>query len=697
MALKKLIIILFFAGSIQMPSAQTSQSVYGRTTIDSLKYELGTTQNDTLRLVLFAQLRYNYFFINTNLDSAMFYSKQVLSLTQKLKYKIDEAYAWDMIGDIMNLQNNESTLETFFKGVKIAEESGIENKILPRTYLERMIYWENNFNASLIEAGWSPRYFRLKILASLYQDLGHAYGNIMANQQKLFFYLSKAIDIHKSYKDTLPLVNDYNTLAEYFRSTNQFDSCLIYALKCYKLQMQKSDVFKDSWPLAVIGTMYFKKGNYSAAINMLRQAIQINNTYSSSGKGLAYFTLSEYFLKKGIIDSSLFYARNAYAEVPYSTLSDLQNINLLLARLYKTIGESDSALKYYESSSALNDSINNADKRRKLQGQDFDEQIHQQEVQDAKIEFKNQIKVYTLLVGLSAAAIIALILLRNNRHKQKANIKLEKAYQELKSTQAQLIQSEKMASLGELTAGIAHEIQNPLNFVNNFSEVSNELIGEMVDEVDKGNTEDVKAIAQDVKQNLEKILHHGKRADSIVKGMLQHSRVSTGHKELTDINALADEYLRLSYHGMRAKDKNFNATFQTDFDDTIRKINIVPQDIGRVLLNLFNNAFYAVQQKKNPTGFQNLSGLNNYEPTVFVCTKKVDSKVEIHVKDNGIGIPQKVVDKIFQPFFTTKPTGQGTGLGLSLSYDIIKAHGGEIRVETKEGEGAEFVIQLPIV
>jgi two-component system NtrC family sensor kinase len=274
-------------------------------------------------------------------------------------------------------------------------------------------------------------------------------------------------------------------------------------------------------------------------------------------------------------------------------------------------------------------------------------------------------------------------------------IALTHSLEELKSTQAQLIQSEKMASLGELTAGIAHEIQNPLNFVNNFSEVSNELISEMVEEVDKGNTEEVKTIANDVKQNLEKIIHHGKRADAIVKGMLQHSRASTGKKELTDINALCDEYLRLSYHGMRAEDKSFNATLKTDFDNNIGKINIVPQDIGRVLLNLFNNAFYAVMPP-NP-----LKG-EHYEPTVSVITKRINSPsgaggIEIRVKDNGNGIPQKVVDKIFQPFFTTKPTGQGTGLGLSLSYDIVKAHGGEIRVETKEGEGSEFVILLPIV
>jgi signal transduction histidine kinase len=225
--------------------------------------------------------------------------------------------------------------------------------------------------------------------------------------------------------------------------------------------------------------------------------------------------------------------------------------------------------------------------------------------------------------------------------------------------------------------------------VNNFSEVNKELLDEMLDEIDKGNTEEVKALANDAIDNEQKILHHGKRADAIVKGMLQHSRTSTGIKEPTDINALADEYLRLSYHGMRAKDKSFNATIKTDFDNNVGKITIVPQDIGRVLLNLFNNAFYSLMEKKKQVG-------ENYDPSVSVSTKKLNDKVEIRVKDNGTGIPQKVVDKIFQPFFTTKPTGQGTGLGLSLSYDIIKAYGGEIKVETKEGEGSEFVIYLSV-
>ncbi|MEP7110617.1 MAG: ATP-binding protein [Ferruginibacter sp.] len=266
---------------------------------------------------------------------------------------------------------------------------------------------------------------------------------------------------------------------------------------------------------------------------------------------------------------------------------------------------------------------------------------------------------------------------------------LTETLQNLKSTQSLLIQSEKLASLGELTAGIAHEIQNPLNFVNNFSELNAELIKELRTEVINGNLDEVNAITKDIESNSEKINLHGKRAEAIVKGMLQHSRVSSGQKEPTEINKLADEYLRLAYHGLRAKDKSFNATITTDFDESIERVNMIPQDIGRVLLNLYNNAFYAVSEKKKqqPEG---------YQPTVSVRTKHLDDNLEIRVQDNGNGIPQKVVEKIFQPFFTTKPTGQGTGLGLSLSYDIVKAHGGEIKVETKEGEFTEFVILLPL-
>ena len=359
----------------------------------------------------------------------------------------------------------------------------------------------------------------------------------------------------------------------------------------------------------------------------------------------------------------------------------------------------------------------------------YQEQKHNDEIEASKLAYQNRLKQYGYLTGVGLLVLIALFLYRNSKQKQKANTllheqkeKAEDALILLKSTQSQLIHSEKMASLGELTAGIAHEIQNPLNFVNNFSEVSNELIDEMKDELEESSRQYAvgsrqlgeeklnlaKEIAGDIRQNLEKINHHGKRADAIVKGMLQHSRSSNGVMEPTDISALADEYLRLSYHGLRAKDKSFNANFKTEFDASLPKIKIIPQDIGRVLLNLINNAFYAVQVETQNSASLHQTSQNqpDYKPTVTVTTKNLGNIIEISVKDNGPGIPEEIKNKIFQPFFTTKPTGQGTGLGLSLSYDIVKAHGGEIKVLTKKNEclpaitsvqvGTEFIIQLPI-
>ncbi len=304
-----------------------------------------------------------------------------------------------------------------------------------------------------------------------------------------------------------------------------------------------------------------------------------------------------------------------------------------------------------------------------------------------------------LAILLSFAFIIYFILSYRNKQKdytllqaQKneiANQKvvLEKAFEDLKITQSQLMQSEKLASLGELTAGIAHEIQNPLNFINNFSDVNTELLEELKLEISKGNIDEVKAIADDLFENELKINHHGKRADSIVKGMLQHSRKSSGHKEPTDINALCDEYLRLAYHGLRARDKNFNAKLVTNFDPTLPAIDVVSQDIGRVILNLLTNAFYTVNEKIK-------SKQADYAPEVSITTKNLHDKIEVKVSDNGFGIPQEDMHKIFVPFFTTKPTGEGTGLGLSLSYDSIKAHGGELKVESKEGEGSTFIISI---
>jgi signal transduction histidine kinase len=408
-------------------------------------------------------------------------------------------------------------------------------------------------------------------------------------------------------------------------------------------------------------------------------------------EGMAYQALAELSRMTGAVDSSFMFSRNAISI--YLEMNDTLGLSAAyraLSSAFDAQNQTDSAHYYLKRSIALESALNQAGKAKSFQSTSFNEQIKLQELEAEKLRTQSRTRTWTMISGIGVLLLISGILYRNNRRQKKDKAHIEKAYEKLKSTQTQLIQSEKMASLGELTAGIAHEIQNPLNFVNNFSEVNTELIEEMKSELQADNKQEALLLADDIKENEQKINHHGKRADAIVKGMLQHSRSSNGVKEPTDINALADEYLRLSYHGLRAKDKSFNATIETHFDETIGKINIIPQDIGRVILNLINNSFYAVNEKKQQSP-------DGYEPIVSVSTKKIKDKVEIKVSDNGNGIPQKVLDKIYQPFFTTKPTGQGTGLGLSMSYDIVKAHGGEIKVETKEGEGTTFVITIPSI
>ena len=369
-----------------------------------------------------------------------------------------------------------------------------------------------------------------------------------------------------------------------------------------------------------------------------------------------------------------------------------------VAELYMAKHMPDSAYYTLQRSVAFRDSLFNLEKVRQFQSLSFNETLRQQQqLQDLKLaeqRYSSRLRTYALLAGLVVVLGGAFFLYRNNRQKQKANAflsaqkqELEEALTKLKSTQTQLVQSEKMASLGELTAGIAHEIQNPLNFVNNFSEVNTELIAEMKLELQAGRYEQAIAVAADLEKNLEKIAQHGKRADSIVKGMLLHSRVSSGQKEPTDLNAMLDEYLKLSYHGMRAKDKSFNVTLQTHYDPAVGMVNVIPQEMGRVMLNIYNNALYALNEKSRREG-------NGYAPTIEVRSKRDGQQIIVEVKDNADGIPDKIREKIFQPFFTTKPTGSGTGLGLSLSYDIIKAHGGKIDVSSTSAQGSTFTIHF---
>ena len=454
-----------------------------------------------------------------------------------------------------------------------------------------------------------------------------------------------------------------------------------------------------------LGIVYLKTSEYQKAMNAFSSALELSlKIKDGTSVAQASMYIAKVWLAQGEPHKALTWLRKAEKAAPESAIVFLGDTYQSIAETYFKLGDYKNAYINLMKYEKVKDSIvvaENLEKITTLSNRlEFENKQALESENHKKILAMNQAQIKRekitrnfSLFGMFVAFVLTVIVFVRFIEKKKLNSKLNETLSDLKSTQSQLIQSEKMASLGELAAGIAHEIQNPLNFVNNFSEVSNELMDEMKAELAVGTEASVQlaiGIGDDIKKNLEKINHHGKRADAIVKGMLQHSRSSTGQKEPTDINALADEYLRLTYHGLRAKDKSFNATMRTDFDTTIGNINIIPQDIGRVILNLLTNAFYAVTEKKK----LNIAG---YEPVVSVSTRKIAGKLEIKVSDNGNGIPQKVLDKIFQPFFTTKPTGQGTGLGLSLSYDIItKGHGGELKVETKEGEGTEFVIFLPL-
>jgi signal transduction histidine kinase len=524
----------------------------------------------------------------------------------------------------------------------------------------------------------------------------------------------QAINYHSKAEALTKLLGDNDVLfsaivdkAKAYEQLNILDSAYNYAQEALAMLFRK---YGDKNVIgggvhSNMGSIYSKQGKGKLAEEYFRRSFQLSTEVNELRLlARAYVEFAEHFDRNHQRDSAIFYAsKGLIIDQQFGFLVQQLAASTLLTKLYSQENRIDSAFKYQQLMVKTKDSVFSREKINRLQSLEFEQQLRQNDLAAQRAAFRNKIQLYALLGFGLFFLTIALLLYRNNRQKQRSNtllhqqktvteqekIKVEEALMVLKATQAQLVQREKMASLGELTAGIAHEIQNPLNFVNNFSEINSELIDELKQEAQTGNTPGVIQLADELKENEQKIASHGKRADAIVKGMLQHSRTNTGDKEPTNINALVDEYVRLSYHGLRAKDKTFEAQLQTDFDPTMGKANVVPQDLGRVLLNLFNNAFYATAEKK-----KRLNG--TYAPVVSVRTKRSGDQVEIQVQDNGTGIPKAALDKIFQPFFTTKPSGEGTGLGLSLSYDIItKGHGGELTVQSEEGEGATFVVRLP--
>jgi two-component system, NtrC family, sensor kinase len=560
--------------------------------------------------------------------------------------------------------------------------------------------------------------------ANILSNIGAIYFNQGDDAKALEYYL-QSLTLAEKTKDKLRILTALNNIGGvYFNKKASHDKALQYFLKALPLAVELEDKESIGTIAVNIGEIYFEKGNDAKALEYFNQSEKAFD--NSENSPYVYNAMGKVYVKQGKYDLAITYHNKALAiaeklngnlDIVQSLIGmsnahikygkkeaglanliraeklaiegkfnkELKDIYQSLATTYSLNNDYKNAFVYQTKFSSIKDTLYNIETDKKLGSLQFDFEIRKKEG-EISILTKNKELQETAIkrqrMAILGSLIGGLLILFTA-------VNLYKTLNKLKSTQAQLVHSTKMASLGELTAGIAHEIQNPLNFVNNFSQVSSELIVELDEELKKGEIEEVKSLVEFLKSNLDKINHHGNRAAEIVKGMLEHSRTNTGIKEPTDINALSGEFIKLSHQGIFAKDKSFNATFETHFDPNLPKVEIVSQEIGRVILNIFTNAFYAVNEKSK-------KDIQGYAPKVIVSTAKAGDNIVIKVADNGTGIPANIRDKIFQPFFTTKPTGQGTGLGLSLSYDIVKAHGGALTVASTEGEGTEFTITLPV-
>lgn len=642
-----------------------------RKQIDSLKRIVSSSAADSIKVKAYFRLGDLYIYIKP--DTTILMGQRCYSLAVATKNVYYQRRSLVMLANAyVGLGNYTKAMQLYYDCIRLAENDHDEYAVI-QTY--------NNIGSTYIQI----------------PDYTKALKYLRLAQQRLAEYISSHSDIPQKFRK----INIYvlNNLDQAFLFTDKLDSAAYYIKAGLKYQeVYHIDELRSVF-ISDLGVLEDKKGNKAGALKYFHEAEkEFLAAKDRANLDLDYFSYAKLYQTFRQPDSAIFYAQKSLISAQEGNyLADEALAAKLLYELYDGQHNIPLAYKYYKMATQINDSIINKDKIMALASMDFEQKQHESELTAAKLAYQNTIRNYLFAAGLAVLALLAFIFWRNAQQRKKANNllqdqkeEIEATLDQLQSAQKQLIQSEKMASLGELTAGIAHEIQNPLNFVNNFSDVSAELVGEMDVELDKGDIAEAKAISADIKENLVKIRHHGKRADAIVKGMLQHSRATSDQKEPTDLNALADEYLRLTYHGLRGKDKSFNAELLTNFDPKLPKVDIIPQDIGRVLLNVINNALYAVHQKSKIAGA-------DYRPTVEVKTKQQNGTVMISVKDNGSGIPENIREKIMQPFFTTKPTGEGTGLGLSLSYDIVvKGHNGTLDIISEEGEGADFIVKLPM-
>ncbi|GAB3582622.1 hypothetical protein GCM10027345_27080 [Hymenobacter daeguensis] len=622
--------------------------------VDSLRHLLALPQTDYDRVELLCQVSDQLWTQNT--DSAAVYANKALLLARRAHYRQGEGEALNRLGAALRESNLARALEVFQQSLRIAEATR-----------DQALMAQNLRSIGII----------------------HVY---LRDKPAAMAYYFRALKIGEQLHDDRRVVIELSNIGLAYDLFGPLDSAQLYQQRALRLARRLHT--PTNYILYGLGNAARKRGEVARARIFYRESIaESKKVHHLRSLNFAYVGLAQLYQQIGQPDSSIYYARlGCQAARANGFLRGVLNASTLLTKDFKARDNADSALKYQSLMLVMKDTLFGQEKVMRLQTLNYREQQRTREMAASQAALRARYRTYALLAGVVGLLVLALILGRHGRQQERAKEALEQSLAELKTAQDQLVQREKMAFLGELTAGIAHELQNPLNFVKNFAEVSTDLVDEITGE-QRGAARSAgleQEILAGLKQNLQQISQHGQRATSIIKGMLEHSRTGTGQRSLLDLNHLVDDSLRLAYQGLQAKEKGFTAALTTAYAPDLPRVSVVQLDMGRVLINLFTNAFHAVQarQRQQPGA--------DYRPEVAVSTRAVPGAVEIRIRDNGTGMPDAVKARIFQPFFTTKAVGEGTGLGLSLSHDVVTTgHGGTLTVESREGEGTEFVVTLP--
>ncbi|TGD79863.1 tetratricopeptide repeat-containing sensor histidine kinase [Hymenobacter wooponensis] len=622
--------------------------------LDSLRRLVQQTPSDTNRVLLLCQMSDQYWVLRV--DSAAAYANQALALARRTGYRHGEGEALNRLGSVYRESNLAQALELFQQSLRLGEAT-----------------------------------HDLRLQAQNLRSIGIIYVYLRDRREGLSYYF-RALCLGEKMHDEKRMVIELSNIGLAYDLYNEVDSSRIFQERAYQLA-RRIDT-PTNYILYGLGQVARKQGRPTEALDFYRRSIrESKKLHHSRSTNFSCVGLATLYQQQGRLDSSIYYARLGYQAAQLNGfLRGVLNASLLLTQDFRTRGTVDSAFKYQGRVLAMKDTLFGQEKVMRLQGLSYREQQRAQQAIASQAMLKSRYQTYALLGGLAVLLLIVALLVRGRRQQHRANEALQASLAELKEAQLMLVQREKMAFLGELTAGVAHELQNPLGFVKQFAAASTGLVEEIngAQRLTHDGALDREILAG-LKQNLQEISQHGQRATAIIKGMLEHARTGQAPRVSTDLNHLVQEYLCLAYDGVRQQDPQFTAQLTTHLEAAVPPVSVVAPDLGRAVLNLCTNALHAVRQRQKTAD-------TSYQPQVTVSTQtQPDGAVAISIRDNGVGIPADEQTRIFEPFFTTKPMGEGTGLGLSLSHDIVKSHGGTLQVQSQEGEGTEFVLTLPAV